>query len=438
MHLQHLAEELEQCIIHTLQQNIDDSDEIFKCGKAPLAIIQQRPNEVLQLAHSKLHTWPYRDVPVCWRRLYEDASIWKAAAVLKSCPEIDIEWIDQIAHILDMATAMSGAPKRAALLTLLFELIYKHTKTSTIDAPTTFHIEIPQPLDSTRPVDRTTAPLDFEAFQSHISKTGTPLIMPDAVSDWPAYTKWCNPRYLLETTLNGRRLVPVEVGSSYTDEAWGQRVIPFSEYLHTYLLNQAPPDVGYLAQYDLFAQIPKLRNDILTPEYCFISPRAPRDPPRNASEAKALDMEPLEEPLVNAWLGPKGTKSPMHTDPYHNILCQVVGSKYIRLYSPNETSRLYPRGNDDAGVDMSNTSKVEIGHVRELYDRQELSSIRTEDGRGELSSDLADFELRFPDFKEAVYQECILGPGECLYIPLGWWHYVESLSTSFSVSFWWN
>jgi len=45
---------------------------------------------------------------------------------------------------------------------------------------------------------------------------------------------------------------------------------------------------------------------------------------------------------------------------------------------------------------------------------------------------------QFPLFKDAKYVDCILEAGECLYIPVGWWHYVKSLSVSFSVSFWWN
>ena len=32
----------------------------------------------------------------------------------------------------------------------------------------------------------------------------------------------------------------------------------------------------------------------------------------------------------------------------------------------------------------------------------------------------------------------VLQPGEMLYIPPRWWHYVKSLSVSFSVSFWWK
>jgi len=38
-------------------------------------------------------------------------------------------------------------------------------------------------------------------------------------------------------------------------------------------------------------------------------------------------------------------------------------------------------------------------------------------------------------FREAEYIEGILGPGECLYIPRGWWHYVRSESVSIELVF---
>ncbi|KAH9838186.1 Clavaminate synthase-like protein, partial [Teratosphaeria destructans] len=162
--------------------------------------------------------------------------------------------------------------------------------------------------------------------------------------------------------------------------------------------------------------------------------RRPRHPPRHPPPActqPALDPppdEPPPPPLLNAWLGPRGTKTPLHTDPHQNVLCQVVGYKYIRLYPPHESARLYPLGVDDNGLCMDNTSSIDIARVR----RPPLGLETEVVGAAE------EIHTRYPLFADAEFVEGILAPGECLYIPLGWWHYVESLSTSFSVSFWWN
>jgi len=45
--------------------------------------------------------------------------------------------------------------------------------------------------------------------------------------------------------------------------------------------------------------------------------------------------------------------------------------------------------------------------------------------------------VKFPDFEHAKFIDCILEEGQMLYIPPKWWHYVQSLTPSFSVSFWW-
>lgn len=45
---------------------------------------------------------------------------------------------------------------------------------------------------------------------------------------------------------------------------------------------------------------------------------------------------------------------------------------------------------------------------------------------------------KFPQFKQAKYSETILRAGDVLYIPPKYWHYLRSLETSFSVSFWWE
>ena len=44
-------------------------------------------------------------------------------------------------------------------------------------------------------------------------------------------------------------------------------------------------------------------------------------------------------------------------------------------------------------------------------------------------------EKKFPLFKGARYLKTVLKEKKSLYIPVGWWHYVRSLSVSFRVSF---
>jgi lysine-specific demethylase 8 len=253
-----------------------------------------------------------------------------------------------------------------------------------------------------------------------------PIIITGILESWPARGErsWSKPDYLLSKTIGGRRLVPIETGRSYVDDGWGQKITTFKEFLDEYVLlngDSSTLATGYLAQHDLFAQIPALRHDIAIPDYCYTSP-----PPFHDSSPlakKHSEMPLLDDPLLNAWFGPAGTISPLHTDPYHNILAQVVGRKYVRLYAPPESEKLYARGVEDGGVDMSNTSAIDVGVLA---------------GWDGTEDDQKAAHIQCPLFKEAEFVDCILEEGECLYIPVGWWHYVRSVSVSFSVSFWFN
>lgn len=76
---------------------------------------------------------------------------------------------------------------------------------------------------------------------------------------------------------------------------------------------------AYLAQHQLFDQIPPLRRDVITPDYCALM------------LADEEDEAGAESVAINAWFGPGGTVSPLHNDPFHNLLAQVVGRKRVRL-----------------------------------------------------------------------------------------------------------
>ncbi len=328
------------------------------------------------------------------------------------------EWISEVVRILDMAIIMAGAEGREeiieSLIVALENYVEEHQpppkKRRKIDDVFPVDLQAKNAIPLIRRPVRTSSDLSMYGFERYLASGSAPLVMKESLMHWPALLErpWSSPAYLMEKTFGGRRLIPVEVGRSYTDEGWGQSIITFREFMDRYLLSEEVEDgnrIGYLAQHDLFSQIPSLRNDISVPVHCYTE-----IPPDQERKGKLK----LEEPLLNAWFGPAGTVSPLHNDPYHNILCQVVGKKYVRLYSPSESAKVYPRGIEEGGVDMSNTSEVDVEAVSAVLD------------------------VKFPLFCEAEYVETILSEGESLYIPVGWWHYVRSLTVSFSVSFWWN
>lgn len=248
-------------------------------------------------------------------------------------------------------------------------------------------------------------------FQEHYFNKCWPVILTECMDQWPASAKWTQTGYLLNVCAN--RTVPVEIGSNYTNENWSQDLVKFEDFFRRQFLNdinttadnnidQSTSNVEYLAQHNLFDQIPVLRNDIIVPEYCCaINRSADTRGDDDDDDNNDIDVD------IKAWLGPKGTTSPMHIDEKHNLLCQVFGSKRIILAAPNDSKNLYPFDGDM----LKNTAQIDPEHL--------------------------DFE-RFPLVRRVKFYHFTLHKGEILYIPPKWWHFVRSLSKSFSVSFWWE
>jgi [protein]-arginine 3-hydroxylase / protease len=86
----------------------------------------------------------------------------------------------------------------------------------------------------------------------------------------------------------------------------------------------------------------------------------------------------------------------------------------VRLYARSQTAKLYPDTGSTAQGRYSTRSQGNISAVDvEAPDLQ-----------------------RFPEFQDAAYVHTIMRPGDMLFIPARWWHFVKSLSTSTSVTFW--
>jgi Cupin-like domain len=103
---------------------------------------------------------------------------------------------------------------------------------------------------------------------------------------------------------------------------------------------------------------------------------------------------------VFLWFGPGGTVTPLHHDLLNILFVQVVGRKRITMISPLQGHRVY----NDVGV------------------------------YSEVDPDRPD-EHRHPRFRDVRAAEVVLEPGDALFIPVGWWHRVEALDLSFSLSF---
>lgn len=107
----------------------------------------------------------------------------------------------------------------------------------------------------------------------------------------------------------------------------------------------------------------------------------------------------------NLWIGGSGCISPLHHDLSPNFLVQVQGKKKLIIFSPKDNKYLYPG------------QEVGAKHISEV-------DLRNVDNN------------RFPLFNKATPYECILEPGDVLFLPSGWWHEVHTMEASISINYW--
>lgn len=345
---------------------------------------------ILDVTWEQLNTGYWKDVDISWRYVYTTASWMKALAQFANVLS-DGSNVKDAVKTCDMGLLM-GAPVRDNVLSTLASKLQKMYSARPITNATDTEPVCKKPKlinvpAIEKPVGVVCNP-SLEYFRTKHMLEERPVIVANAMNYWPAMAerRW-SVHYI--KTVAGCRTVPVEVGSKYTEEDWSQSLMTVEEFVEKFIESPSTDEKGYLAQHQLFNQVPELQKDIHVPSYCGLS------------EDDDGDVD------INAWFGPEGTVSPLHQDPKHNLLCQVVGEKYIRLYAAEYTDMVYPH---ESRL-LSNTSRVDVENP-----------------------DL----VRFPDFIKAPYSECILRPGQMLYIPPKCWHYIRSLSVSFSISFWWR
>ncbi|EGW03881.1 Hypoxia-inducible factor 1-alpha inhibitor [Cricetulus griseus] len=110
-------------------------------------------------------------------------------------------------------------------------------------------------------------------------------------------------------------------------------------------------------------------------------------------------------------IGMEGNVTPAHYDEQQNFFAQIKGHKRCILFPPDQFECLYPYP------------------VHHPCDRQ-----------SQVDFDNPDYES-FPNFRNVVGYETVVGPGDVLYIPMYWWHHIESLlngGITITVNFWYK
>ncbi|KAI1078829.1 Clavaminate synthase-like protein [Whalleya microplaca] len=125
--------------------------------------------------------------------------------------------------------------------------------------------------------------------------------------------------------------------------------------------------------------------------------------------------------VSSIWLGLQPTYTPLHRDPNPNLFCQVVSHKAIRLMRPHLGTALYSRVRRELG--STGNSRFRGTEMMEGPERELLH--RAVWGGTDTSPEM---------------QEALLGPGDALFIPKGWWHSVvstgEESQLNASVNWW--
>lgn len=221
---------------------------------------------------------------------------------------------------------------------------------------------------------------DRAHFYRHHYEANRPAKITGLIDHWPALTRWSLDHFasiagdaVVEAQVERERDADYELAK---DDH--RRLIRFGELIDWLRDDKASNDV-YLTAYN------------------------------SGSNAVALaplwkDMAPIAllEPREHDgyfWLGPKGTLTPWHHDLTNNLLVQVLGRKRVRMAPPWAFDR------------MKNSR-----HCFSDWGNEPLPA-----GPGDADT--------------PPVLETIIGPGEAVFLPVGWWHQVEALDLSASMSF---
>ncbi len=243
-----------------------------------------------------------------------------------------------------------------------------------------------------------------EHFYLEYIKADKPIIIKQAVNQWPAYSKWS--------------LV-------YFDKMIGDTLVAYRHSQSNVHPNLTNLDVDQIQEEDFFKK--SLLRDFLASlrthqgQHFFLCASGLSLFAKNQfNDALKILRDDFELPpqcdqttlsTIGLWISLKNIISWLHYDKngLHNLNAQIQGKKRVLLFPPQEIERyyLYPYSSR-----LDNFSQINVADP--------------------------DY-VKYPLFKKTSYYEGILDKGDMLYIPPYWLHSFEHLGeVNINLNFWWD
>ncbi|MDO5971155.1 cupin-like domain-containing protein [Flavivirga aquimarina] len=234
-------------------------------------------------------------------------------------------------------------------------------------------------LDQSQSVKEITS-IDASSFKKEYFNKKKPVIIKGLASKWESTQKWN-----LDFFLNLKDDKDVYLLSdNFIQDDNRYRKASFKDYIKQLkdAENNNKRFKDYLTTLDIFEYYPELKSHI---DFSFFE-----------AHTKVND--------ITAWIGPANTISGFHADTANNVYAQIKGKKMFIICSTKFNKTMYPSSKHIYGAVASD---VDINN----FDKD-----------------------KFPEFMNNDFQTVILEPGDVLFVPQNWWHYVQSLDPSISIS----
>ena len=243
--------------------------------------------------------------------------------------------------------------------------------------------------------------LTCEKFQNDYLTENRPLIITGGMLNWEAKKYW-TPHYLNDHFGSEEIQIYDDLFNLINVTSLGEYLEKYFIQNHTSSFDVVPYARWYTRSKDYeFAWADNFFNKIRTqwevpyflPKSNYLLPYCP--------SSKLINPTEENFPAKGIFISPKGAMTKLHYDPWCSdaILCQVYGEKHVIMYPPDQKDYLCN----------------EVGCV---------------------NINKPDLQL-FPNFLKATPAFIdTLKPGEIIFFPHGWFHQVETISNSISLT--WN